>query len=241
MNLRTLALGAASFLALACANTSALAANAFADANGIVTQFTTNTGSTTVGVSNPAQGNCYPFSCFASQTPAHGVTYQQVYTSQAFSGLVTISAVSFFDNTLINNGNGNMDSASYDVSFWDTSLAPSGLTTSAAANRGVLLSNFGSFSLGGAMPLTLTLNGAAFNYDPSAGNLLMQVKVTGLTVSQPYQSFFQVDTTGATTSRYFDYAPSGTPEPAAWALMLVGFGGLGAMLRRQRHLGAASA
>jgi hypothetical protein len=28
--------------------------------------------------------------------------------------------------------------------------------------------------------------------------------------------------------------PTGVPEPAAWALMVAGFGGLGAMLRRRR-------
>ena len=31
------------------------------------------------------------------------------------------------------------------------------------------------------------------------------------------------------------------PEPASWALMLVGFGGLGAVLRRQRRAVAATA
>lgn len=29
-------------------------------------------------------------------------------------------------------------------------------------------------------------------------------------------------------------SPSAAPEPAAWALMLLGFGGLGAVLRRRR-------
>jgi hypothetical protein len=32
-----------------------------------------------------------------------------------------------------------------------------------------------------------------------------------------------------------DYAPPAVPEPAAWAFMLIGFGGLGASLRFRRH------
>jgi hypothetical protein len=35
-------------------------------------------------------------------------------------------------------------------------------------------------------------------------------------------------------------APGGVPEPSAWALMLVGFGGLGAALRRRRQTLAAA-
>ncbi|MGZ3375647.1 MAG: PEPxxWA-CTERM sorting domain-containing protein [Phenylobacterium sp.] len=35
--------------------------------------------------------------------------------------------------------------------------------------------------------------------------------------------------------------PQGVPEPTTWALMLAGFGGMGAMLRRQRKAAAATA
>ena len=34
---------------------------------------------------------------------------------------------------------------------------------------------------------------------------------------------------------------AGVPEPASWALMLTGFGGLGAMLRARRRPAAATA
>jgi hypothetical protein len=33
---------------------------------------------------------------------------------------------------------------------------------------------------------------------------------------------------------------AGVPEPASWALMLVGFGGMGALLRRRRPRAVAA-
>ena len=38
---------------------------------------------------------------------------------------------------------------------------------------------------------------------------------------------------------YTLFSPSAVPEPAAWALMLLGFGGLGAVLRRKRAMAMA--
>ena len=48
--------------------------------------------------------------------------------------------------------------------------------------------------------------------------------------------------TGAINTFYVnfkDITPQGVPEPAAWALMLLGFGGVGAALRRRRAVGLA--
>lgn len=46
-----------------------------------------------------------------------------------------------------------------------------------------------------------------------------------------------------TTRTYADpqviFGLSATPEPASWALMLIGFGGLGAALRSSRQKAAA--
>ena len=41
---------------------------------------------------------------------------------------------------------------------------------------------------------------------------------------------------GNTTS--YDFEVAAVPEPGAWALMIVGFGGVGAMVRRRRMVAA---
>jgi hypothetical protein len=45
---------------------------------------------------------------------------------------------------------------------------------------------------------------------------------------------------GANSFEVDNLAIAGVPEPASWAMMLVGFGGLGALLRRRRGVAAAA-
>jgi hypothetical protein len=59
--------------------------------------------------------------------------------------------------------------------------------------------------------------------------------VTGFAIQSPFFGGAAAIELGAVDSL------SGTPEPATWAMMLVGFGGLGAMLRRARRQTAAIA
>lgn len=200
---------------------------------------------TVIGANNG--GNCYPFSCFASETfPAPGVTYQEVYNAGAFAGAITVDSISFRLQTA-----GPMDSASYQVAFYLTNRPVMGLDTTLSNNLGALLSNFGAFNISGPMPPSLTLDGANFTYDPSLGNLLMQVTVTGLTEPHRYQSFFAADYTAIDVSRIYRKADGSTdgnvfgalqtrfnrlavPEPTTWAMMLGGLAAIGAALRRRR-------
>src|ERR1700690_2138574 len=47
---------------------------------------------------DPGNGNCFPFGC------AYNGSYQQVYSSSQFSGPMTITALSFYNTQINNNG-----------------------------------------------------------------------------------------------------------------------------------------
>ena len=69
----------------------------------------------------------------------------------------------------------------------------------------------------------------------------------GLTGNARYVKFditsnYGDDYTGLSEVKFFGGAATGgVPEPATWAFMLVGFGGLGAVLRRRRSVAAVAA
>ena len=207
-----------------------------------------------VTVGTPAGENCFPFGCLA-RIQGVGAIYQQAYNAVAFAGPLTINTISL-DGVGAPSGARLLDSASYDLSFYLTASPVTALDTDPAANRGTLLADFGSFTLGGALPDTLTLSGTSFTYDPSMGNLLFQVIVTGLTTPAPDQSatfrytpFGGTDTgrlvvgsTGASALAFgavttFDNVRApGVPEPTTWAMLIGGMGLTGGALRgRRRH------
>ncbi len=76
------------------------------------------------------------------------------------------------------------------------------------------------------------------------GNSQYDIQFEKQSNSDTIYSIFTVnhDDSGNINTRYVnfkDITPGGVPEPAAWALMLLGFGGLGTTLRRRRAVGLA--
>ncbi len=215
----------------------------------------------TVTIGNANEGNCYPFSCAATD----GVTqYQQQYNGSAFSGPLTFNTLQFGTNYTYGPHSGipygpTLDSASYNVSFYLSNAGYAGLSGDLASNLGTFLGKLGTFTLGGSLSSVLSLSGNTITYDPSQGHLLMNVDIFDVTHTQSeygaYQNFFNADSDSAVVNRAwagtygYSYATGSVgdalqttfalvpaaPEPATWVMMVLGFGLAGAALRRRRH------
>jgi len=201
-----------------------------------------------VTVGTQYDGGCYPFSCF---THDGGTTYQQVYSAGSFSGPVSISGLSFQDYY---SSSSDMGDATLKIDFYLTSKNPFGLSSNLASNRGSLIGTLGTFNVAGPAPSPLlTINGNAFNYDPSWGNLLMQVSVLGFTrtaccgywytdapeylggvTSAAVNGTYGYNNYNGLVTTFKTSAISAVPEPALWAMMVAGFGVVGGSLRRAR-------
>ncbi|HMI19466.1 MAG TPA: PEPxxWA-CTERM sorting domain-containing protein [Sphingomonas sp.] len=87
-----------------------------------------------------------------------------------------------------------------------------------------------NYALGGSSTQTFVIDGAA-GWQTDTLNItgLSSFSVQGL---RTFLNLFQID--NMVTSQTNDDVNSPAPEPASWAMMLMGFGAMGAALRRRR-------
>jgi PEP-CTERM motif len=200
------------------------------------------------GPGDTGTGNCYPFGC-----AGWGPTYQQVYAATNFSGPLSITGLSFYNTQYLNGG--SVASGNFTISLSTTSVAVNALSTDFVSNRGGNFTQVFNASLpalaNGRLDIALS---SAFNYDPGAGNLLMEVFAPAAFSPTPLFLDARNGTAGGVFSRV--YSVDGTtyalnrglvtgfasgavvPEPQSWALLVAGFGLVGAVLRRRQPVAA---
>ena len=106
-----------------------------------------------------------------------GTEYQEAYSGSDFSGPVSITGIDFF---LANGFSGSLYGGTYTLSLSVISSDIGSLSSSdLASNVGSDDTVFESVALSGAAPNMLTFSGAPFLYNPSEGNLLLDISIAG--------------------------------------------------------------
>jgi hypothetical protein len=207
-----------------------------------------------IGTANGS--GCYPFKCNDSGTSSgESIDYQQFYSASAFSGPISITSLTFYEYSDLNPGQPVLN-GDYQITLGTVvgGLGSQSLATLSNAQT------FFSGTLGGETGETFTISGAGYNYDPSQGDLVMEVVVNnqdnapngfgnGYFEAEQASSVVSIavdipnfasgsDNSGLVTG--FNDTAAPTPEPATWALMLAGIGGVGGMLRSARRKTAAT-
>ena len=154
----------------------------------------------------PATGaNCFPFGC------GSGAVYQQVYSANSFSGLLSINSISFFTNLA---GSVNFGTFSFYLSTTPLGLNVNGTggisNGNFDGNRGLDNALFATLNLQGqdfVVGERLDIVGTPFLYDPSAGNLLLDIRSSISIPSAQYRAYFDARNGDATGlfSRAHDY------------------------------------
>lgn len=207
----------------------------------------------TVGTARPHTGNCDPWGCEGGST-----RYEQIFASDAFSGPIDIGSLTYY-HTQITNPDGVYDfrPGTYSVYFSTRSGAIDDIGNDLDVNVTNPEQLFGTFVLGGSVTGTsFTLTGMnPFLYDPSVGNLLMDIRITQ-TGDTPAPTYWDADYSNQVTARAYTgptdpqyepgsdgiglvttFGPSSvttTPEPSSLALVATGLLTLGSLTRRKR-------
>jgi hypothetical protein len=188
--------------------------------------------------------NAFPFGGPFGSNP--GTDYQEAYASSDFSTPELITGIDFFEAP---GQTGNLYSGTYTLSLSVISSSIGSLSsTNLPSNIGAGSTVFETVALSGKAPGELTFTGTPFLYDPSQGNLLLDLSVSGGSGGSVafednegvgsslarYQNFGATNGLGYGLVTEFDSNSGGPAVPEPGTMSLFGFGMAAILLVKRR-------